>query len=160
MIHALQRAGSREIASWRPIIERALQGFREKSMPNESYAKTLSKLSFRSTAVEAHLEEVPNLRAPWNRLNELLVRAYDLTTRQAALTAAKQEVSKELAEVVTEGREVMAFLDAGLRFHYGRRSEKLVAFGQQPFRGLKRRAQILGPDGRPATPEISSEPQE
>lgn len=129
-------------------------------MPNESYDKTIERLHLRSRAVEAHLDEVPQLREPLSRLNMLLARASDLTAKQAALTAAKQEVSKELAEVVMEGRRVMAYVDAGLRFHYGRSSEKLVAFGQQPFRGLKRRVRILGPDGRPVTPEITSEPQE
>ena len=129
-------------------------------MPNESYDKTIEKLHLRSKAVEAHIDEVPQLREPLSRLNLLLARASDLIAQQAALTAAKQQVSKELAEAVMEGRRVMAHMDAGLRFHYGRRSEKLVAFGQQPFRGLKRRAQILGPDGRPVTSEKSSEPRE
>jgi hypothetical protein len=128
-------------------------------MPNESYAKTLSKLSFRCMAVEANLDEVPDLRGPWNRMTWLLSRAYELTAKQAALTAAKQEVSKELAEVIMEGRRVMAFLDAGLRLHYGHRSEKLTEFGQQPFRGLPRRVRLLGPDGRPVTPEGPSGPQ-
>lgn len=129
-------------------------------MPNESYDKTLEKLHLRSRTVEAHLDEVPQLREPLDRLNTLLALAGELIGKQAALTAAKQQVSKDLAGVIGEGRRVMAHIDANLRFHYGRRSEKLAAFGQQPFRGLKRRARILGPDGRPVTPEISSEPQE
>jgi hypothetical protein len=128
-------------------------------MPNESYAKTLKKLSFRCQTIEANIEEVPQLRDPLQRLNALLERAQDLVAKQAALTAAKQEVSKELAEVIMEGRRVMAYMDTGLRFHYGSRSEKLVAFGQQPFRGLKRRAQLVGPDGRPVSSETFSEPQ-
>jgi hypothetical protein len=101
--------------------------------------------------VEANIEEVPQLRESLDRLNALLARADDLLGQQASLMAAKQEVSKELAEVITEGRRVLSHVDAGLRFHYGRRSEKLVEFGQQPFRGLKRRA---------SEPETSSEPQE
>jgi hypothetical protein len=129
-------------------------------MPNESYDKTIHKLHLRSNAVEAYLDELPQMREPLVRLNSLLARAGDLITQQAALTAAKQQVSKELGEVVMEGRRLMAHMDASLRYHYGRRSEKLAAFGQQPFRGLKRRAQILGPDGLPVTPETSSELQE
>jgi hypothetical protein len=130
-------------------------------MPNESYTKTLRKLRIRSKAVEANLGEVPQLRDPCHRLNTLLARADELLGQQAALAAAKQEVSKELAGVIMEGRRVLAFVDTGLRFHYGSRSEKLVEFGQQPFRGLRRRAvRILGPDGRPVTSDASSEPQE
>jgi len=109
-------------------------------MPNESYNKTMGKLRRRCRALEANIEEVPQLREPLDRLNALLARADDLLGQQAALAAAKQEVSKELGEVIIEGRRVLAFVDNGLRFHYGRRSEKLVEFGQQPFRGLKSRA--------------------
>jgi hypothetical protein len=129
-------------------------------MPNESYDKTMQKLRVRCRAVEANLAEVPQLREPLDRLNALLDRADDLLGKQAALTAAKQEVSVELAGVILEGRRVLAYIDTSLRFHYGRSSEKLVEFGKQPFHGLKRRVQILGPDGRPVTPEDSSEPQE
>lgn len=122
-------------------------------MPNESYAKTISRLSFRCKALGANIGEVPQLRAPLDRLTSLLSRAEELVAKQAALTAAKQEVSKELAEVIMEGRKVMTFLDTGLRLHYGSRSEKLVGFGQQPFRGLPARVRIVGPDGRPITSE-------
>ena len=129
-------------------------------MPNESYAKTLSRLSFKSKAVEANLEEVPQLRAPWSRLTWLLSRASELTAQQAALTAAKQEVSKELAEVVMEGRRIMTFLDTGLRLHYGSRSEKLTEFGQRPFRGLPARVRLVGPDGQPVTVNEQPDSQE
>ena len=114
-------------------------------MPNESYDRTMRKLRFRCRAVEANLEEVPQLREPLDRLNALLARADELLGQQAVLAAAKQEVSKELAGVIGEGRRVLAFIDNGLRFHYGRRSEKLVEFGQQPFRGLKSRATSTEP---------------
>ena len=65
-------------------------------MPNESYARTMRRLRIRSRAVEANLGEVPQLKDPLQRLNALLARADDLFAKQAALTAAKQEVSKEL----------------------------------------------------------------
>lgn len=68
--------------------------------------------------------------------------------QQAALTAQKQEVSKALGEIINESRKMMTFLDTGLRLHYGNRSERLVAFGQQPFRSQPR-VRIVGPDGRP-----------
>ena len=37
--------------------------------------------------------------------------------------------------LVAEGRLVMAFLNAGLRQHYGKDSERLAAFSLPPFRG-------------------------
>jgi hypothetical protein len=119
-------------------------------MPNESLAKTLNKWRMRVAALLEHAEEVPHLSAQTSRLEMLLARAHDLLAQQALLTAQKQEVSKALAEVIGEGRKVMTFLDAGVRLHYGHRSELLVAFGQQPFRG-QRRVRLVGPDGRPVT---------
>ena len=116
-------------------------------MPNESYNKTMGKWRRRCRAVEANIAEVPQLREPLDRLNAWLARADDLMGQQAALMAAKQEISKELAEVILEGRRVLAYVDNSLRFHYGRSSEKLAEFGQQPFRGIKSR-------------EASNEPQE
>jgi len=34
----------------------------------------------------------------------------------------------------------MRYLKEGVRAHYGKRSEKLVEFGMQPFRGIKRKS--------------------
>jgi hypothetical protein len=53
------------------------------------------------------------------------------------LTAKKQEVSKRLEVLVTDGRQLAAFLRAGVKQHYETRSEKLSAFNLQPFRGRK-----------------------
>jgi hypothetical protein len=39
-------------------------------------------------------------------------------------------------------------VDAGIREHYGTRSEKLVEFGQQPFRSQPR-IKLIGLDGQP-----------
>ena len=41
---------------------------------------------------------------------------------------------------------MMAFVDAGVRQHYGNRSEKLAEFGLQPFRPQPR-IRLVGPDG-------------
>ena len=117
-------------------------------MPNESYAETLSRMRFRVATLLEHLEEIPHLEGQIGRLESLLNRASDLISQQAALTAQKQEVSKALGEVINESRKMMTYLDTGLRLHYGNRSERLVAFGQQPFRSQPR-VRIVGPDGRP-----------
>jgi hypothetical protein len=56
----------------------------------------------------------------------------ELAALQASLAAAKQEASKRIAELMSEGQKLMAFLDSGIKQHYGNRSEKLVEFGLQP----------------------------
>jgi hypothetical protein len=53
--------------------------------------------------------------------------------------ARKQEATRGIQELLEKGRLEATFLRSGLKFRYGRGSEKLVRFGMQPFRGKKRR---------------------
>ncbi|HSG41060.1 MAG TPA: hypothetical protein VLE27_15590, partial [Thermoanaerobaculia bacterium] len=93
-----------------------------------------------ATSLEANTADLQHLEAHRARLAELLNRAQALSSQQAALTASKQEVSKELLGVIAEGRKLATFLRVGVRQHYGTRAEKLVEFGLQPFRGRRRPA--------------------
>jgi hypothetical protein len=105
-------------------------------------------LELRSKALEVNLEELPHLEIPRSRLDGLLEQVNDLTAQQASLTAAKQEVSQRLAKLMREGETLRVFLDAGVKQHYGNRSEKLVEFGMKPFRP-RPRIRLVGPDGEP-----------
>ena len=71
------------------------------------------------------------------RLQGLHTRAGELSVKQAALTTAKQEVTKELQQVLREGDALADFLRTGARAHFGADSEKMIEFGMQPFRGRK-----------------------
>jgi len=117
-------------------------------MPYQTYAVTRKKLELRSKALAANIEQIPHLEAPLARLDVLLALLKDLTAQQASLTASRQEVSKQIAELNDEAQKLMTFLDVGVKQHYGNRSEKLVEFGQQPFRS-KPRIRRVGPDGKP-----------
>ncbi len=117
-------------------------------MPYQTYAVTQKKLELRSKSLAANIEELPHLEAPLARLDALLALLKNLTAQQASLTAARQEVSKQIAERTDEAQKLMTFLDVGVKQHYGNRSEKLVEFGQQPFRS-KPRIRRVGPDGKP-----------
>jgi len=88
---------------------------------------------------------------PRQKVEAVLTDLNDVTAQQASLTAAKQEASKRLAALHNEGLRLLTFVDAGLRQHYGTRSEKLVEFGRQPFRS-KPRVRLVGPDGKPVKP--------
>jgi len=112
------------------------------------YGQDQKKWERRDAALSANATELPHLETKQLRLKELRVLAADLTTEQAALTARKQEVSKRLAEVMKEGNTLVAFLDAGVKQHYGNRAEKLVEFGLQPFRSQPR-IRLVGLDGKP-----------
>ena len=88
-------------------------------------------------ALEANAADLPHLEAPRIQLESVNTQVGDLLTEQAALSARKQEVSKRLQALIAEGRQLAAFLRAGVRQRYGNRSEKLAEFHLVPFRGRK-----------------------
>jgi hypothetical protein len=77
----------------------------------------------------------------------------ELTAEQARLTAARQEVSKRIAELNDEAQKLMTFLDAMVKEHHGKSSEKLAEYGMKPFRG-KPRTRRVGPDGQPLQRDV------
>jgi hypothetical protein len=85
----------------------------------------------------ANAADIPHLEAPRTQLESIATQAGDLLAQQASLTASKQEVSRQLQALISDGRQLAAFLRAGLKQRYGARSEKLAAFHLQPFRGRK-----------------------
>jgi hypothetical protein len=99
-------------------------------------------------ALAANIEEFPHLSEPLARLSEMLDVLKNFMAEQARLTAQRQEVSKQIAELSNQALKLMTFLDAGVKQHYGNRSEKLTAYGLQPFRS-KPRVRKIGPDGKP-----------
>jgi hypothetical protein len=85
----------------------------------------------------ANAQDFPHLEAPRVRLTEISEEVGELFLQQSALSASKQEVSQRMQLLMTEGRQLAAFLRAGVKQRYGSRSEKLSAFNIQPFRGRK-----------------------
>jgi hypothetical protein len=77
----------------------------------------------------------PHLKKRRAKLAAMYKRLVNLRAEQAALAAAKQKVSQEIQTTLEEGRVTATFLRAGLRDHFGNRSERLIEFGVRPFRG-------------------------
>ena len=117
-------------------------------MPYQRYPVIQEKLELRSKALAANIEETPHLTAPLAKLDAFLVLLKELTAEQARLTAARQEVSKRIAELMDQATRLMTFVDLGVKQHYGNRSEKLIEYGLQPLRS-KPRIRRVGPDGKP-----------
>jgi hypothetical protein len=120
-------------------------------MGRKTSAVIQERLELRRNALVANSAELPHLDVPRQKVEVVLTELKDLTAQQASLTAAKQDVSKRLDELNTDGLRLLAFVDAGVRQQYGNRSEKLVEFGQQPFRPQPR-VRLVGPDGKPVKP--------
>ena len=117
-------------------------------MAGKAYPVILKNLELRRKAVEANREELPHLEEPLVKIDGVLSDVKDLAAQQASLAAAKQDITKRLAERMREGERLTAFVDACVRQRYGNRAEKLVEFGLQPFRPQPR-VRLVGPDGQP-----------
>jgi hypothetical protein len=113
-----------------------------------------------TASMAANAAEVPHLEAQRVSLEKMLAEFRDLTLQQAAFQANKQKVSQRLQAVVDQGQKLATVLRVSLKQHYGRRSEDLVKFGMQPFRGFTRKpSPAPEPEKPPATePPASSTP--
>jgi hypothetical protein len=124
-------------------------------MATHSNPKTLAEWRRLIQPQPANQSDTPHLEGHYARLSALLTQAQDIEKQQAALTAAKQETSKQLKALLVEGRKVAAFIKAGLRERYGRSAEKLVEFGLRPFRG-KKSAKPEAPEVKPPAPSTTT----
>ena len=107
-------------------------------MPIETtYSGILGDARRFHAATEATVREIPHLQASHAILGKALDSAQDLATQQAAMTASKQDLSKQLQSAITDVRLLVTLLRKGVQQHFGAKSEKLAEFGLQPFRGRK-----------------------
>ena len=97
----------------------------------------------------ANAADLAHLETPRAKLEAFLKRAREISQRQAALAAERQELSKELKGIIGEGQRLSALLRSAVKEHYGPRAEKLSEFGLQPFRGRKPKPQA---EPEPETP--------
>lgn len=104
------------------------------------------------TALADNAVDMPHLELPRQQLEGLLDAAQDLYARQGALTAEKQDVTRNFQDVFENGTKLITFLRKGVAQVYGTRSEKLVEFGMKPFRGRPRRPLAPVPVPEPPTP--------
>ena len=114
-----------------------------------------------AAGVSSNPQETEHLQPGAVRLQALHTRASELSVRQAALTTAKQEVTRELQQVLREGDALADFLRTGARAHFGPESEKIVQFGMQPFRGKKlseeaKAKKTKAPDTATSAPEAEA----
>ena len=109
-------------------------------MPKESLGKTVDQWERILGATEAN-EDVRSILARQSReLRGLLKKVRELSKRQAALTALKQQVTRDLQGALDQGREIAAQMRTGLKAQYGFGSEKLTEFGLRPRRRPRRPA--------------------
>lgn len=124
-------------------------------MGRKASALIQEKLQLRRNALAANSADLPHMDVPRQKVEAVLTELKDLTAQHASLIAAKQDISKRLDELNTDGLRLLTFVDAAVRQQYGNRSEKLVEFDQKPFRPQPR-VRLVGPDGKPVKPSPTS----
>jgi len=121
-----------------------------------TYAGVLGDLQKLRKALAANGADLGHLEGPKTKFEEVLDQAQEIVNHQAALTASKQEASKQLKTLVGEAQRQGNILRLSLKAHYGIRAEKLAEFGLRPFRGRKVKAEIpeieKNPPAKPADP--------
>ncbi|HEY9422682.1 MAG TPA: hypothetical protein VIW92_14795 [Thermoanaerobaculia bacterium] len=117
-------------------------------MARSSQGITLNEWQELAGSLASNSTDLPHLEAHRTRLAELLKQAQELSLQQAALTASKQDISKQLDFLLDEGRKLATFLRVGVRQHYGNRAEKLVEFRLKPFRSRRRKTDTEAPEVR------------
>lgn len=123
-------------------------------MANIGKMELLGDLQRFKESMAANVDELQSYEGSRLKLEGLVAQAHALTQQQAALTAAKQEISRQLRTVLYEAQRLTTVLRFAVKEHYGRDSEKLVEFGLQPFRGRARKPK---PETPPEAPAPSAE---
>jgi hypothetical protein len=89
------------------------------------------------TKLGANIGELSQLEPFRLKLAAILAQVLGISQQQDAMRASKQEASKQLRKLVTEGNRTAALMRAAIKEHYGPAEEKVAEFGLQPFRGRK-----------------------
>ena len=119
------------------------------------YAGALGTMQRLAASLEANRADLAHIEASLTQFATVVAQSQEIAKQQAALTAAKQDASKQLKVLVEDGLRLATLLRVALRQHYGIRSEKLAEFGLQPFRG---RAKAKSPAPAPPAPPVTEGP--
>jgi hypothetical protein len=112
-------------------------------------AAKLGNLQKFRDSLTANQANLPHLEGSMSQFDTLVTKVHELTARQAALTAEKQDVSKQFGDTLTEAERLGTVLRLAVKQHFGIRSEKLAEFNLQPFRGRKKPADAPQQSGKP-----------
>ena len=104
---------------------------------DKTYSGKMGDLARLTASLAANATDLTHLDGIRVRLEKILADAHEVAKQQAALTASKQEATKRLKGLITEGARIATGVDKLLKEHYGLRAEKLAEFGLKPFRGRK-----------------------
>ncbi|HYN23076.1 MAG TPA: hypothetical protein VE078_19105, partial [Thermoanaerobaculia bacterium] len=108
-------------------------------VPRENYAATVTAWRQFLDSVDEEIAQLPYVKRLVVQLEAMYGRAQELIQKRAALQAAKQAATRELQELLPNGRVAINCVRKTLRLEFGKTSERLVQYGIKPYRGRARR---------------------
>jgi vacuolar-type H+-ATPase subunit I/STV1 len=124
-----------------------------KSTNSKSFGEVVTHWDQLGSGLKANTADVPHLEGHGAQLQDIVTQAKDLLSEQKIQTASKQDLSRQIEALLDQGTKIASFLRAGVKQHYGTRSEKLVEFDLLPFRGKAKPATPVAPVVKPPAPE-------
>lgn len=109
-----------------------------------------------AVTMEANKEQLPDLEPYRLKLTGIVTQVFDVAAQQSAHKVGKQESSKQLRKLLTQGNRVADVVRTAVRDHFGPEDEKVAEFGIQPFRGRKAKPATEPPVPTPPPPPAGS----
>jgi len=108
-------------------------------MPNSSFAEVNTDWGKLLVTIEVNKADLPYLEDRRAQLAKIMERLQEASIRQAAFKAQFQQATRDVEQMLSEGRDVVTRLRNGIRTQYGLKAEKLAEFNMQPRRQAKRK---------------------
>lgn len=123
-------------------------------MPGQTFGDLIEKWDQLARAVE--INALPLLQDERAQLQTVVANARELSKRQDAERAIKQQTSQDLKAAMLSGRDLSNRLRIGVRAMLGPKNEKLVEYGIPP----QRRRTVTRKGGETKTPASKSAKQD
>jgi hypothetical protein len=122
-------------------------------MPRTRIAETVGDWAFLNEAVTPETTtDAPDLQLLHEKLRSFLEDFQRLSQEQSLHEARKQAITRQMNEILEEGRKTASALKLGLKLRLGNRNPQLIKFGIQPLRARRRRRNAEPAPGSEETP--------
>jgi hypothetical protein len=127
-------------------------------MPKTSLADFVTDWEALLKNVGSNASELPDLDAYRAPLEQLLESAKDTIALSHSRRGVKQEETRTLRTIMTEGKDAAVKLRSAIKAHYGPRSERLIDYGMRPRRSKPRASTASTPPPTASPPPHSTPP--
>lgn len=118
-------------------------------MPRTAFPSVTGEWENLAVTVEANAAELDYLTETRAQLVVTTEAAKAASVRQATFQSQFQQATRELEQLLSEGRELATKIRNGIRMQYGLKSEKLLLFRLQPRRKRSRKKEEPEPAATP-----------